>query len=119
MHAHARARVNERRTGAGLLGRGDTGFGRQERSRNSLPSPREPPQEERLPQAPHLRYQQGAWRGRVTKFNEPWWRMGRGGVEVKMGYAQFLSGKVQSFSVGFRLEFSRFAGEYDCVLSRK
>lgn len=48
-----------RRAGSGLLGRGDPGAGRQERSRDSVPPPRDPPQEERLPQAPHLRHQQG------------------------------------------------------------
>lgn len=55
--------------GAGLLGRRDTGAGREERSRNSLPPPGESPQEERLPQAPHLRHQQGSFslfRSRLT-----------------------------------------------------
>ena len=55
--------------GAGLLGRRDTGAGREERSRNSLPPPGESPQEERLPQAPHIRHQQGSFSFSLIPFS--------------------------------------------------
>lgn len=45
--------------GVGLFGRRDPSAGCQERSRNSLPSPREAPEEKRGSQASHFRRQQG------------------------------------------------------------